>query len=513
MIKIYEVEKELGLEQAIASATSVAFTAGVMANTPTSNRDMLSIAETLLAEHDDDIYPNYSILVSTTWNKNDDIFNNVETWAARHTPRFKPTNLDHDEQQMVGGIVNSWAIDTSHNLIADDIDIKDLPDFYHILVASVIYRRFQDPELQARADALIEEIEAGDRYVSMECMFRGFDYGVIDPSGNNHIIIRSEATAFLSQHLRAYGGSGFYQDHKIGRVLRNITFSGKGYVLKPANEDSVIFNKDHIFSFANAKESKSLVLFENGVTINENAYSKSNTTENENMSIELLQGQIKDLKDAIATLTSENKDLNDKLSMANSESTTAKIGELEADLQAANDTIADVNTKLAEAQEKIVSIETDLNEKTEALKVAEETIATQDKEKKEKERKEKMAKSGLSEEQIEDLTETFASLTDDQFEKMLAAVTKVHRTVDQTTVTDTGGAGGQDFKETVTTTETLEVSTVEASEVVDTADTKVSETENANISMSGDDDGEDDDLSKARAGLTEWAESFISSTK
>ena len=43
-----------------------------------------------------------------------------------------------------------------------------------------------------------------------------------------------------------------YEDHKVGRLLRNITFSGKGFVEKPANPDSIIFDSNHIFDFSNA---------------------------------------------------------------------------------------------------------------------------------------------------------------------------------------------------------------------------------------------------------------------
>ena len=56
---------------------------------------------------------------------------------------------------------------------------------------------------------------------------------------------------FLHKHLRAYGGKGGYEDHKIGRLLRNIVFSGKGFVNKPANPDSVIFDKNQLTEFNN----------------------------------------------------------------------------------------------------------------------------------------------------------------------------------------------------------------------------------------------------------------------
>lgn len=73
----------------------------------------------------------------------------------------------------------------------------------------------------------------------MECYFKGFDYAMVS-EGKVEIINRNEKTAFLTKHLRCYGGSGVYQNKKISRVLRNITFSGKGLVENPANPESVI---------------------------------------------------------------------------------------------------------------------------------------------------------------------------------------------------------------------------------------------------------------------------------
>ena len=71
---------------------------------------------------DKDLYYTQSILVSTTWNKNDDIFNKEEVWNAKDTPQHKPTNIEHQETQIVGHIVANWPI-TSEGIIID----KDTP--------------------------------------------------------------------------------------------------------------------------------------------------------------------------------------------------------------------------------------------------------------------------------------------------------------------------------------------------------------------------------------------------
>jgi hypothetical protein len=78
----------------------------------------------------------------------------------------------------------------------------------------------------------------------MECVFRNFDYAIVAPDGVHQVIARTEDSAFLTKHLRAYGGSGDYEGYKVGRMLRDLFFSGKGLVTKPANPRSIILPKD-----------------------------------------------------------------------------------------------------------------------------------------------------------------------------------------------------------------------------------------------------------------------------
>ena len=106
--------------------------------------------------------------------------------------------------------------------------------------------------------------------------FNGFDYAVIGPDNKHHVIARNNETAFLTQHLRSYGGTGSYQEHQVGRLLRNITFSGKGFVDRPANPESVIFDKNKVFEFNNASISSKNTLFnDNGVLTKVDNYNHS----------------------------------------------------------------------------------------------------------------------------------------------------------------------------------------------------------------------------------------------
>ena len=187
----------------------------------------------------DDLFYMESVLVSVGWNDNDDVFDKAEVWSARNTPVDKQFNFMHKETEIIGHITSSKVV-SDGSLILDDA--KEVPDKYDIIVGSVLYRHWNDKNLQSRMNQIIAEIMENKWFVSMECLFPSFDYALIDPNGQHLSLTRSSETSFLTKHLRAYGGTGEYQGYKIGRQLKGFSFSGKGLVEKPANKRSVIFN-------------------------------------------------------------------------------------------------------------------------------------------------------------------------------------------------------------------------------------------------------------------------------
>ena len=257
-IPIYKAEASVdGLAEQVIASTAFSYSAQAK---PWEKQDLSAIAldEKFLTAHagltDGDLYFTRCIMVSSLWNGNDDVFDKAQTFAARHTPSFKPTNIGHDEHEIVGHIINNWVMDNEGNTIADDSAIDDLPDVFHIATGSVIYTSWQDPAMQERAQSLIQAIEAGTMFVSMECGFSDFGYAIRSPEGKLFNLDRNESTAFLTKHLRKYGGTGQFEGHSIGRLLKNITFTAFGYVENPANKPSVIFNDKGVpFSKASSK--------------------------------------------------------------------------------------------------------------------------------------------------------------------------------------------------------------------------------------------------------------------
>lgn len=240
-IKIFASEKQDGLTDIILN-NKISFASSItkLDIEPEVNNIFKSIANNI---DQPDLIRRYSILASVGWNNNDDVFFREELFNARDTPVDKQVNFMHNELDIIGHMTESFILDQNRNLITN-ASFNELPENFDIGVGFVLYKIWEN---KARADLInkvIAEIDSGNWFVSMECMFPNFDYAVIDKNNNHKVIARNERTAFLSKHLRAYGGNGVYQEYKVGRLLRGLFFSGKGIVDNPANKRSVILNSN-----------------------------------------------------------------------------------------------------------------------------------------------------------------------------------------------------------------------------------------------------------------------------
>ena len=363
-MNIFEQEKIDGLSEKLQASASISYACAVSPSLDHHKHNIKDI-KTLASFSDSDLYYVQSILVSSSWNKNDDIFDKGEVWIARNTPEDKPTNLEHDEATIIGHITSNWPITEDGQLIADSTSLDSLPEKYHILTGSVIYKAFSSIELKDRAEKLIAEIENGSKYVSMECFFKSFDYGLINKtSGEYKILPRNEATAYLTKFLRAYGGQGEHDNYKIGRVLREITFSGKGFVNKPANPDSIIFTKN-MFEETDVKNLNEKIedlsiagVFDNQTNLN---------VENNIMNLENIQAEVAELKTKIeAMATSSAEVVKEAYTLASG--LKDKVAALETEIKVKEQTIAE----LTASQEAVAA------KKEEATKMDEEMMAKKD---------------------------------------------------------------------------------------------------------------------------------------
>lgn len=247
-VPVFRAERDCGLEGQIRAAAGVAFACRAELDpapkkVALSRRALAGLGNRVKAtnEGQPDLHYLKTLLVSTVWNHNDDVFDPLETWASRHTPEDKRFNFEHIDDDIIGHITANFVVNDAREPVPDDTPADELPSPFHIITPAVLYRDWEDDALQERMDRVIAEIPEGKWFVSMEAAFRHFDYGIRRPDGTYKVVARGEKTAFLTKHLRAYGGDGVYQDCRVGRVLRNIVFTGKGLVRRPANDASVIF--------------------------------------------------------------------------------------------------------------------------------------------------------------------------------------------------------------------------------------------------------------------------------
>jgi len=433
-IPVYKAEINDGLQIKIESSASIAYDAVAEFFTPTDDILKAKLDNSLMSQaglDDGDLFFVKSILASTNWNGNDDVFLPHETWRARFTPVHKPDNFNHDEKVIIGHMVDSWAITPDGKIIPNDTSLENLPDFYHLVNGSVIYKTWRDDEFRKAVADLITKIKSGNAFVSMECLFRGFDYGIQNASGEHKILPRNEETAFLTKYLRSYGGAGEYKDYKIGRILRDLTFSGKGYVDKPANPHSVVFSNASIDNFSCAREINPLSE-PDGVIIPCIGNDKT-LKEIRNMADDTkhLDSQIAELKAELKAALAENKILAEA-------SGQASVTKLEAQVVELNAIIATLEADKKAADEVIATSAKALEDKTAEIEVA--TASSKEVSDKLAElqakstatlRKTQLVAAGQSDEEADKLVIKFADLDDDAFAGVLSLVAKKEETPDE----------------------------------------------------------------------------------
>lgn len=418
-MRIYEAEKNAGINFE-DSASAVFVTAqvkigdikeqfdGMSVDDLVKATDTVQTVEQLLGQKQPDLALVVSILVSTGWNRNDDIFTPEEVWAARQSPLHKPMNDNHDATKILGHIVQTRVLDKAGSEIV--LDDNESPPFeFDLEVAGVLYKQFD--ELRDRVEDIIEKSNAGEMFVSMEAWFPDFGYGLIDQkTGVTKLIERTEATAFLTKHLKVYKGSGEYQGFKIGRVLKNMIFGAQAFVdggKKPANPESVI-------KVAAAKEAAS----GDFVAAKLNDLLEGGVEDVDEKEMKVLQER---LEETVASLATKNQEVTDLQKAAKE----FKASDFEGQIAALNTKVEELTASSTKVSEKVTTVETEKAELTEKLTAeterADKAVAELDEIRKTETARDRMKK--LCEvKEVKDEEATLAELremTDDTFETVL----------------------------------------------------------------------------------------------
>ncbi len=415
MITIYAQERDDGIAAQIQAKASFVYSSPLVLLDKARQEEAKRAFALTTASHQvqSDLFYLDTILATTGWNLNDDIFTKSVLWAARHSAEDKPFNYNHDQSDIIGHITAGVAVDADYKVIADDSVLDDVPDKFHIKTAAVIYRAYENKERSERIEKLISEIKDDKWHVSMECLLYGFDYALLSESGTKRIVARNEDTAFLSKYLRAYGGKGKYGTEKIGRVLSSIAFCGKGLVERPANPESIIFNKIVDFSVANTK------VFQDLLYNKEEAYP---IISNGADSMPDTDTKLSDAQKSLEVALASNAELNKKLDTITAEAAKATNARIEALTVARDEAVAakeSAEAKLTEAEKAASAAKDEAKlekEKAEKAKAGEEAMKkTLDEYKKAS----KVSKAGASEDEATAFIAKYSKLDDETFADVL----------------------------------------------------------------------------------------------
>ncbi len=481
-MKIYKSEIRDGLGDLLSEKSSVACCAVAETYNPEDSSQLrkLLAEESTVAQNEDqiDLYYLKSILVSTGWNKNDDVFDPKELWIAKETPEDKPFNFMHDEKDIIGHITGNTVVDFEGYEI--DTNTEEVPDTFNILTTSVIYTEWSDEDQRSRMQKIVSEIEDGKWFVSMECLFPDFDYALTASDGSTKVLPRNEASAFLTKHLRSYGGSGKYEDYRVGRLLRNLSFSGKGLVSRPANPRSVILEGNEFFD-----ESKAEIL-----TIS--SIKESPMSDNH-------EKQILDLQKELAEAKAENEALRDKVTAEKQTEFQSKIDSLEETLAEQVAQIAGKDEEIKTLAGSVKSQEESLAAKDEDIKCRDEELAVMKKNEALMKRKAKLEDLGLDAEEAIATVEEFQSVDEETFDKIVAVMKK---------------RASQEEQPEEAQEETAPVASAEVDEEKDSAEANIEVLEDAEESAEvaiAEAVGEEDSAESLRAVASEWLGSILQS--
>lgn len=426
-MKIYQNEIKDGLKEQIMATKSIAMDCSLVQvdssnikNPEIPNKKAIASIGT---DKDFDTYYLSSVLASVGSNKNDDTFLPEEIWAAKETPVHKQFNYGHNEKDIIGCIFDSFLLDSEGKLIEDEKDIERIQD---ICTYSAIWTKWGDAELQDRMDQIIVAIENDELYVSMEALFKDFDY-MLTSDAETKILKRSQTTAFLTKHLRSFGGSGEFEGYEIKRVLRNFTFSGKGLVSNPANTRSLI--------------DPNLIIISKGSQQQENNESTFNMSD-------VLEKQVANLEAKLAEANKNFEDMKKKNEEDKEKAVSTEIDALNSKVEAletqnkeltslAESMKEDMEDKKKKMEESKAALEADLQAKSEQIEAME-------KEKVVSARVAQLVEVGQKVEAATEICKTFATATDEQF-LTLVSLYKVESNDDETEVETVEASDDDEF--------------------------------------------------------------------
>lgn len=294
--------------------------------------------------------------VVNQFNKNDDGISTQAALALASRFLNKPTNIEHNETEIVGHIVSYGFTDMETGEELYEYELQNKEDPFYMTFGAVVYKSIY-PELASLLQQKSSPIKA-----SWEIGFNQFDVGVGEHANIANVNIIREPTQVegMRKYLAAYKGNGRTEDgERVRRIIKGEIYGlAMGFTTNPAAK---------VPSAHADKNSKTITVYRK----NKEKFSQSSiiNVKSNKMNPELKQvlDELRNLlpqsEDSEKTVASISQALRDGIQNANTEWLEKLNAEKKAKEEAQNkltnfeSTLAEIQGKLEDAEKRISEFE------------------------------------------------------------------------------------------------------------------------------------------------------------
>ena len=175
-----------------------------------------------------------AIYLTSGANLNYTYFDKDELIKSIDTVANKAMDIEHEEQGIVGHIYAASFFEADSTKSIDIDTLKSYEDKVDVVIAGVVYKdRF--PELAS-------EVTKGEWYVSMETYYDSFDIKIGDVLLDSKTATTLGVVDLIGQEVTLKKSDETIAVGTANKLVRNLHFSGGGFVKEPANPTSVILD-------------------------------------------------------------------------------------------------------------------------------------------------------------------------------------------------------------------------------------------------------------------------------
>lgn len=175
-----------------------------------------------------------AVYLTSGANLNYTYFDKGELVKSIDTVANKAMDIEHEEQGIVGHIYTAAFFKANSEEEIEIAKVKSYDGSVDVVIAGVVYKdRF--PELA-------KEITKGDWFVSMETYYESFDIMVGEMLFDYDMATSLGIVDLVGKEVTLKKADDVVTAGTVSKLIKNLHFSGGGFVKEPANPTSVVFD-------------------------------------------------------------------------------------------------------------------------------------------------------------------------------------------------------------------------------------------------------------------------------